>query len=69
MARTGTITEHEKIRRLRGHSVTHLARLTGFSHGYVSMVEGGQVRPSARYRSAAASALEVPESILFPDAM
>jgi excisionase family DNA binding protein len=66
MAKTGAITEHERIRRLRGHSVTGLARKTGFSHAYVSMVESRQVRPSARYRAAATKALGVPESLIFP---
>jgi transcriptional regulator with XRE-family HTH domain len=66
MGRTGTITEHERIRRLRRLLVTEQASRTGFSHGYVSMVESGKIRPSARYRAAAAKALDVPESILFP---
>lgn len=67
MPRAGVITEHERIRRLRHLSVTEHARRSGFSHGYVSMVEGGQVRPSARYRAAAARVLSVPESALFPE--
>jgi transcriptional regulator with XRE-family HTH domain len=67
MGRTGVITEHERFRRLLGLSVTEQARRTEFSHAYVSMVEGGQVRASARYRAAASRVLGVPESALFPE--
>lgn len=67
VARGRIITQHEKIRRLSGLSVTTLAGRTGFSHPYVSMVEGCRTRPSARYRAAAAEALDVPESVLFPE--
>lgn len=67
MAKVGQITEHERLRRLRGLSVTDMARETGFSHGYVSMVEGGQERGSARYRAAATRVLGVPEGMVFPE--
>lgn len=68
MAKVGQITEHERLRRLRGLSVTEQARETGFSHAYVSMVEGGQLKASERYRAAAARVLRVPEATLFPEA-
>jgi transcriptional regulator with XRE-family HTH domain len=67
MARTGTITEHERIRRLEGRSVTGMAEATGFSHALVSMVEARTVKPSARYRAAACRVLGVPELVLFPE--
>jgi transcriptional regulator with XRE-family HTH domain len=68
VSRAGTISEHERIRRLRGISVTEQGRRTGYSHGYISMVESGKVRPSARYRAAAAKVLGLPESAVFPEA-
>jgi transcriptional regulator with XRE-family HTH domain len=67
VARIGPITEHERLRRLIGLSVTGLADRMGYSHGYISMVEAGHSRPSARYRRAAALALGVPEMVLFPE--
>jgi transcriptional regulator with XRE-family HTH domain len=61
-----TITKHEEIRRQFGYTVTELAEAVGYSHAYVSQVEGGQTAPSAKYRGAVAGLLEVPEALLFP---
>ena len=58
-------SRHEEIRRRRGYTVTGLARALGFSHAYVSRVEGGQVPPSPRYRRAVSKLLKVPEEFLF----
>jgi transcriptional regulator with XRE-family HTH domain len=60
-----TISKHEEIRRLRGFTVSALAEEIGFSHSYVSLVEGGLEKPSARYRKAAARVLGVPEDLIF----
>lgn len=65
MAVRRNITAHEEIRRRCGRSVTELARETGFSHAYVSRVEGGNLRPSPRYRAEVAQALGVPEELIF----
>ena len=59
------ITAHEEIRRRSGFTVTELARKIGFSHAYVSRVEGRGLHPSPRYRKAVAQALGVPEELLF----
>jgi len=67
MAKVGQITDHERVRRSRGQSVMDLARGTGYSHSYVSQVEGGKLRPSRAYRSAAAGFLGVPEDVLFTE--
>jgi transcriptional regulator with XRE-family HTH domain len=53
------------MRRRRGFSVTGLALATGFSHAYVSRLEGGDLRPSSRYRRAVAKALALPEDVIF----
>lgn len=55
----------EEVRRRCGYSVTELARQIGFSHAYVSRVEGGDLRPSPRYRVAVAGVLRVPEDVIF----
>jgi ribosome-binding protein aMBF1 (putative translation factor) len=68
VAKTGEITEQERLRRRAGLSVTELARRAGFSHAYVSRVEAGHLRPSARYRQAVAAVLGVPEGVVFPEA-
>lgn len=60
-----TITAHEEIRRRCGYGVVQLARAAGFSHTYVSLVEAGRLRPSARYRAAVARALGVPPELIF----
>jgi DNA-binding XRE family transcriptional regulator len=60
-----SITPHETFRRSAGYTVTGLARALGFSHAYVSRVEGGQLQPSARYREALARLLRVPEDLIF----
>jgi transcriptional regulator with XRE-family HTH domain len=67
MPRTTAVTEHERLRRLTGRSVTGMAEATGFSHALISMIEAGTVKPSARYRAAACRVLGVPERVLFPD--
>lgn len=67
MSARRSISTHEEIRRRYGYRVTDLARAVGFSHAYVSRVEGGDLRPSARYKAAVASVLSVPEAVLFPD--
>jgi transcriptional regulator with XRE-family HTH domain len=67
VAKVGQITEHERLRRLRSLSVTEMALETGFSHSYVSQVEGGYLPPSDRYRAAAARVLGVPVEALFPE--
>jgi hypothetical protein len=36
-----------------------------FSHAYVSRVEGGTLKPSARYRAAVSALLGVPERLIF----
>lgn len=63
--RRPVITRHEELRRRAGYSTTGLARALGFDHAYVSRVEGGQVRPSARYRRAYTDLLGVPEHLVF----
>lgn len=68
MAKVGEISEHERLRRRAGLTVTEFARVVGFSHAYVSQIETGRLRPSSRYRSAAAIALGVPEAVLWPGA-
>ena len=60
------ITRHEEYRRLRGYTVTGLADAIDFSHAFVSQVEGGVRKPSARYREAVSKVLRVPEELLFP---
>lgn len=68
MAKIGEVSEGERQRRRRGLSVTELARRAGFSHSYVSQVEGGSMKASARYREAVARVLELPEAVVFPEA-
>jgi transcriptional regulator with XRE-family HTH domain len=67
LPKLGEVSEHERIRRRRGLSVTVMAALTGVSHAYVSQIETGRARASAKYRAAAAAALGVPENVLFPE--
>jgi DNA-binding XRE family transcriptional regulator len=66
MAVRRTISRHEELRRQSGLTVTGLARKAGFSHAYVSLVEGGRISPSAKYRKRVARCLRVPEELLFP---
>jgi transcriptional regulator with XRE-family HTH domain len=66
MAARQTITKHEEIRRQFGYTVTGLAEAVGYSHAYVSQVEGGQTAPSAKYRGAVTGLLGVPEALMFP---
>jgi transcriptional regulator with XRE-family HTH domain len=66
MAARTTITKHEEIRRQFGYTVTGLAEAVGYSHAYVSQVEGGQTTPSPKYRAAVVALLGVPEKLLFP---
>lgn len=67
MAVRRTISRHEELRRQLGLSVTDLAARLGYSHAWVSMVEGGQVTPSAKYRRRVAKFFRVPEEIVFPE--
>lgn len=67
MAVRQTITKHEQIRRQLGYTVTELAEAVGYSHAYVSQVEGGHTAPSSKYRASVAALLGVPETLLFPD--
>lgn len=60
------VTRHEELRRALGFGVQQFAREVGFSHGYVSQIEGGD-RASARYRKAAAKALRTPVEVLFDE--
>ncbi len=62
-----TISRHEEIRRRRGFNVTGLAAAAEFSRTYVSRVEGGTLKPSARYRAAVSAALGVPEDLIFDE--
>lgn len=50
-------TRVRELRGLRGLAQSELARLTGLSNGYVSLVETGQRHPSAHALSALAAAL------------
>ena len=65
MAVMQSISEHERYRRLRGLSITELARAINRSRPYVSRVEGGYEKPSADYRAAVARVLEVDEKLIF----
>lgn len=69
MAKVGQVTEHERLRRLRGLSVSEMAVRTAFSHSYVSQVEGGHLPPSDRYQAAAARVLGVPVEAVFPESI
>jgi transcriptional regulator with XRE-family HTH domain len=67
MAVRRIITRHEQLRRGAGLGVTELARRIGFDHAVVSRVEGGQTRPSARYRAAVSEILGLPEVFIFEE--
>jgi transcriptional regulator with XRE-family HTH domain len=60
-----TITPHEEIRRRCGFGVVALAQAVSYSHTYVSLVEAGRLKPSAKYRAAVSAALHVPEEVIF----
>lgn len=45
-----------------------LARKTGKSPSYLARVLNGERRPSADFKRRAAEALQVPESLIFPEA-
>jgi transcriptional regulator with XRE-family HTH domain len=62
------ISEHERYRRLRGHSITSLAAAIGRSRLWVSRIENGHEQPSAGYRRDVARVLEVPEDLIFTKA-
>jgi transcriptional regulator with XRE-family HTH domain len=64
-----TITPHEEIRRRCGFGVVQLAHAAGYSHTYVSLVEAGELKPSAKYRAAVAGVLQVPEALIFGEAV
>lgn len=59
------ISRHEQARRGKGLSIVALARAAGFSHAYVSRIEGGLIPASARYQTKVEALLEVPKSWLF----
>jgi transcriptional regulator with XRE-family HTH domain len=59
------VTEHERLRRLRGLTIGQLAEAIGRSRPYVSRVENGHEKPSASYRADVASVLGAPESMIF----
>jgi len=61
------ITEHERLRRQAGYTVTGFAKALGVSHCLVSRIEGGQVTASPRYREKASALLGVPEWVIFPE--
>jgi transcriptional regulator with XRE-family HTH domain len=63
------VSEHERYRRLRGYSITSLAAAIGRSRLWVSRIENGHVRPSASYRRDVARVLDVPEDLIFPEAV
>lgn len=65
MSAQRTITEHERYRRLRGHSITSLADAIGRSRVWVSRIENGHERPSRGYRRAVARALGIDEELIF----
>jgi transcriptional regulator with XRE-family HTH domain len=65
MAVRRIISRHEEIRRGAGLSVTELARKIGVDHAIVSRVEGGQTRPSPKYRAAVSEVLGLPEGFIF----
>jgi transcriptional regulator with XRE-family HTH domain len=64
--RVRAVTRHELLRRQAGYSVSALAAELGFSHSYVSLVEGG-TPASARYRRAVVRVLDEAEGILFDE--
>lgn len=65
MAVRKKITAHERLRRKAGYSSTELAKALGVSQAYISRVEGGSLRPSARYREAVAALWGVPVEEIF----
>ena len=62
-----TITEHERLRRRSGRTVTGLAREMNYSHTYVSRVEGGEIPASPAYRAKYENIVGVPEDWAFND--
>lgn len=61
------ISQHEILRRQRGYLLTQMAKALNVSHPYVSLIEGRQKQASARYRSAVATLLKVPEDVIFDE--
>jgi DNA-binding XRE family transcriptional regulator len=59
------VSEHERYRRLRGYSITGLAKAIGRSRLWVSRIENGHEQPSAGYRRDVAKVLDVPEELIF----
>ena len=55
----------EEWRRRRRLSGRRLSQLVGCSANYVSLLENGRAKPSARMRDALADILQVPEELLF----
>lgn len=68
MAVRTQISEHERLRRERGLSVTALAGAVGVTHPYVSQIEGGRIAASRKYREAVSLLLGVTEDVLFDEA-
>jgi transcriptional regulator with XRE-family HTH domain len=63
------ISAHEEIRRRSGLTQAELASRAGYARSYISRVEGGDAKPSARYRAAIARELRVPEDLIFTPEM
>lgn len=64
-ARARPVSEHERYRRLRGHTITSLADAIGRSRFWVSRIENGHERPSLTYQQDVARVLKVPEELIF----
>lgn len=69
MPKRGPVSRAEILRREKHLSVTELAAHAGFSHTYVSLVEGRRLAPSTRYMKAVARVLGVPIDTAFPEEM
>jgi transcriptional regulator with XRE-family HTH domain len=63
------ISTHEEIRRRSGLTQAELASRAGYSRAYLSRVEIGDAKPSARYRAAIARVLRVPQELIFTPEM
>lgn len=53
------------ILRHQGRDMGWLASRTGYSHSHVRAIASGRFKPSADFRSKAAFAMDLPESVLF----
>jgi transcriptional regulator with XRE-family HTH domain len=54
-----------EVLRGQGRKLPWLARRTRYSYGYVRLIACGAADPSKEFRQACASALDMPESLLF----